>query len=202
MSFDTEIFDHLKRSMGFVSDAQLMSWLGISKDSLSGIRTGRLAMGESIRFTLLEKWWTHLRAQSPDLSVRASLPPPDTDRLGQISSAFSAAVLYKAVAERLSTQEQAIRSADRPFEPQKQSADAALLEAFKLYKKCPTDTDLAAVLGVKRHSISMVRSGKNGLGPRPLLKIYEDVFQAQHLGLQSVVQSSQALLKLFLQGSA
>jgi hypothetical protein len=159
-------------------------------------------MGESIRFTLLEKWWMHLRAQSPDLLVQVGLLTPDTDKLGQKSSDFSAEVLYKVVAARLGTQEQAIHTADQLVGSQKQSADAALLEAFKLYKKCPTDADLAAVLGVNRHPISMVRSGKNGLGPRPLLKIYEDVFQAQHLDLQSVVQSSQALLRLFLQGSA
>jgi hypothetical protein len=61
---------------------------------------------------------------------------------------------------------------------------------------------LASLLGIKRQSISMVRSGRNDLGPIPLLKIFEDVTGQHELGLQAAVQSSEAMMNLFTLGKA
>ncbi len=199
MSFETEVIDYLKQAMGFVSDTQLMNWIGISKDSVSGIRTGRLIMGESIRFALLDKWWMHVRQQPTgqlamfDLASLARNAPRNTQ------SDFSAQVLAGVVCDRLHAQAKAGSVPDCPSESETRSPDACLLEAYKAYKGCSTDAELAALLGIKRQSISMVRAGRNGLGPLPLLKIYEDLFDARDLGLPSAVQSSQALMRLLTQ---
>lgn len=68
--------------------------------------------------------------------------------------------------------------------------DGELLEVYKVFKGCATDTELANLLGIKRQSISMVRSGRNKLRTSALLKIFEDVMDVGHLGLQTAVQSS------------
>lgn len=202
MSFETEVIDYLKRTMGFVSDVQLMNWVGISKDSLSGIRTGRLMMGESIRFALLDKWWMHVRQRPTE-----QLAMPDhasflNDMPASSRSDFSAQVLAGVVRDRINAQTKAGSVSDCPSQSEMKSPDAWLLEAYKAYKGCSTDTELAALLGIKRQSISMVRAGRNRLGPIPLLKIYEDLFAAHHLGLPNAVQSSQALMQLLTQGRA
>lgn len=202
MSFETEVIDYLKRAMGFVSDVQLMNWIGISKDSLSGIRTGRLVMGESIRFALLDKWWMHLRQQPLGQLMASDQASLVKNALEKNPSDFSAHALSCTVRDRLHAKTKDGSVPDCPSESEMKSPDACLLEAYKAYKRCSTDAELAALLGIKRQSISMVRAGRNGLGPIPLLKIYEDLFDAHHLALPSAVQSTQALMRLLTQGSA
>lgn len=195
MSFDKNLVAYLKQQLGFESDVQFIFWSGISKNSMSGIQTGRLAMGESIRFVLLEKWWMHLRPRTTE-NAMPSLEAARTQTSSERPSDFSAQVLLEIVKQRLSGPSAALFAAVNLNE----QADAALLDAYKIYKRCETDTELANLLGIKRNSISMVRSGRNKLGPLPLLRIYEDLCNAQHLGLPSAVQSSEALMQLFTQG--
>ena len=198
MSFDKKLLAHLKQQLGFKSDAQLMHWSGISRDSMSGIQTGRLAMGESIRFVLLEKWWTHLRPRTKASASEAGASEKmDMATANEEPAELSAQSLLEIARKRLDPQSAARLVALGVSAP----ADVLLLEAYKLYKGCETDTKLADLLGIKRNSVSMVRSGHSKFGPLPLLKIFEDVCDAQHLGLHRAVQSSEALLQLFTQGS-
>jgi hypothetical protein len=195
MSFDTKIFDYLKDRMGFVSDVQLMNWLGISKPSLSGIRTGRLPMGDSIRFVILTKWWSELRHRPTAVNT----PVQASGALEQVvrtPSGFCSKALLDTVNAHLKVLGKDTRGSDH------KSVDGELLDAYKVLKGCSTDTDLASLLGIKRQSISMVRSGRNDLGPIPLLKIFEDVTGQHELGLQAAVQSSEAMMNLFTLGKA
>lgn len=205
MSFDKKLLDYMKRQLGFESDAQLMHWSGISKNSMSGIRNDRLVMGETIRFVLLENWWTHLRpktgagakanAIASDAGVSEGL---GTALASEEPAELSAQALLEIVRKRLDPLSAARLVTLGVSTP----PDTLLLEAYKIYKGCEIDTELAALLGIKRNSVSMVRSGHSKFGPLPLLRIFEDVCNAQHLGLHRAVQSSEALLQLFTQGSA
>lgn len=176
MQPESKIFDHLKQAKRLDSDAALMDWLGISRDSLSGIRTGRLPMGDSIRFQILNRWWSELRPQSVGAQPAVGI---------QHLPLLNAESLLNFIESRYKN------SGDQSL-----SIDAQLLEAYKRLKGFKTDAEYAAALGVKRHSISMVRSGKNGLGPIPLLKIFEEVLKVSDIGLQEAVKSSHALLNL------
>ena len=204
MSFDKKLLDHMKQRLGFESDTQLMHWSGISKNSMSGIRNDRLVMGETIRFVLLEKWWAHLRpkagagakanAIASDAGVSEGL---GTALASEEPAELSAQALLEIVRKRLDPLSAARLVTLGVSTP----PDTLLLEAYKIYKGCETDTELAALLGIKRNSVSMVRSGHSKFGPLPLLRIFEDVCNAQYLGLHRAVQSSEALLQLFTQGS-
>ena len=207
MSFDKKLLAHLKQQLGFKSDAQLMHWSGISRDSMSGIQTGRLAMGETIRFVLLSKWWTQLRPKAgagakPSAITGDENAGEERDVLGVVLASeepaeLSAQALLEIVRKRLDPPSAARLVTLGVSTP----PDTLLLEAYKICKGCETDTELAALLGIKRNSVSMVRSGHSKFGPLPLLKIFEDVCNAQHLGLHRAVQSSEALLQLFTHGS-
>lgn len=196
------VFDFLKISLGFESDNQLSSWLGISRDSLSGIRTGRLPMGENIRFLILDKWWTQLRhrqmADSSAVPYGEGAHPTTKNGV----TGFNVEALLKAINTQLDTLGTEASPAVTAGDSGSKSADGELLGAYKALKGCATDTELANLLGIKRQSVSMVRSGKNGLGPLPLLRLYEDLVGGDELGLQSAVQSSDALLNLLTLGTA
>lgn len=202
MSSESSIFDYLKAQNGFDSDIQLMNWLEVSKPAISGIRTGRLPMGENIRFLILDKWWTQLRhRQIADSSTvpdgEGAHPTAKNDVTG-----FNAEALLKAINTQLATLGTEANPAVTAGDSGSKSADGELLGAYKALKGCATDTELANLLGIKRQSVSMVRSGRNGLGPLPLLRIYEDLVGGDEFGLQSAVQSSDALLNLLTLGKA
>ena len=205
MSFDKKLLGHLKQRLGFESDARLMHWSGISRNSMSGIQNERLAMGDSIRFVLLDKWWTHLRPKTV-AGAKANAITGDAGASEELGTALaseepaelSAQALLEIVRKRLDPPSAAHLVALGVSTP----ADVLLLDAYKIYKGCETNGELADLLGIKRNAISMVRTGHNKLGPLPLLKIFEDVCNAQHLGLHRAVQSSEALLRLFTQGSS
>ena len=202
MHQDAAVFDFLKISLGYESDAQLMNWLGISRDSLSGIRTGRLPMGENIRFVILDKWWTQLRNRPNGQACRvpeASDTPPKSH---EVAIGFSAPSLLEAVNARLAIKAKETRAPVDAGASEPKSVDGELLGAYKTWKGSATDAELASLLGIKRQSISMVRSGRNGLGPIPLLKIYEDLMGGDELGLQAAVQSSESMLSLLTRGKA
>jgi DNA-binding Xre family transcriptional regulator len=190
MPNDSAVFDFLKFSMGFESDTQLAAWLGISRDSLSGIRTGRLPMGDSIRFVILTKWWSELRHRpnAVNTPVQAS---GALEQVVRTPTGFCSKALLGTVNAHLKVLGKDACGSDH------KSVDGELLDAYKVLKGCSTDTDLASLLGIKRQSISMVRSGRNDLGPIPLLKIFEDVTDQHELGLQAAVQSSEAMMNLF-----
>jgi len=198
MQADAAVFDYLKKSIGLESDTELVSWLEISRDSLSGIRTGRLPMGDAIRFQILNKWWAELRPASvgfPELAAQPFKPHVGA----QTTSAFCSAALLPALQLRLKEMGKEVPAAAVSGSAKSMPVDGELLEAYKVYRECATDAQMATLLGIKRQSISMVRSGRNGLGPIPLLKIFEDVMGAGDLGLQAAVQSSEALLGLITQ---
>ena len=196
---------YLKHQLGFESDARLTHWSGINKNSISGIRNDRLVIGESIRFVLLSKWWTHLRPKT-GAGAKANAITSDTGMGEDLGTALAseepvelnAQALFEIARKRLDPPSAARLVAMGVSTP----SDVLLLEAYKIYKGCKTDGELADLLGIKSNSISMVRSGHNKLGPLPLLRIFEDVCNARHLGLHRAVQSSEALLQLFTQGSA
>ena len=198
MQADAAVFDYLKESIGLESDTELVSWLGISRDSLSGIRTGRLPMGDAIRFQILNKWWAELRPASvglPELAAQAIKPHVGT----QNTAVFCSASLLPKLQLRLKEMGKEVPGAAGSDPAKSMPVDGELLGAYKVYKGCATDAQMGTLLGIKRQSISMVRSGRNGLGPIPLLKIFEDVMGAGDLGLQAAVQSSEALLGLITQ---
>jgi ribonucleotide monophosphatase NagD (HAD superfamily) len=59
-----------------------------------------------------------------------------------------------------------------------------------------TDVQMAKELGIKRNTISMVRTGRSRLGPLPRLRIYRDVYDEDTSELEEALESSDALLRM------
>ena len=47
----------------------------------------------------------------------------------------------------------------------------SLIDLFKAHQEFKTDEEISQIIGLKRNSISMIRSGKSQLGPLPRLKM-------------------------------
>jgi hypothetical protein len=74
--------------------------------------------------------------------------------------------------------------------------DALLLDAYKEFRGLRTDQEMAEILRIKRSAISMVRTGRNRLGPLPRLRIFRDVWGESIDHIEDAINSSEALLKL------
>lgn len=160
-ALQAQVMDALKARLGVMSDAQLAVALRISRDSVSGMRTGRLVMGEAIRWTVMTAWVARSGSQAPWSPQALCATLQGQGLRVQVESGCS--------------------------------VDAVLLALYKAHQGWATDAPLAQRLGVRRPSLSMVRAGRNGLGPLSLLRIHADVNGVSVGELEAAVGSVQGL---------
>lgn len=150
ISRDHRLLDSAKLKFGIESDAALASWLGITKQEIYSVRAGRRSLGFIQRLKLLD----HIAFQN---GVR-----------------FVAEIANKSLAEKFlewsrniaSSQAQAMLARVNWHE-----SNVALLDAAKVLANKRTDAELAELLDLKPNTISMIRTGRSGLGERPRIKI-------------------------------
>ena len=74
--------------------------------------------------------------------------------------------------------------------------DSVLLDEYKLFKHLSTDMALADIFELGRNSISMVRNGRNSLGERPRLIIFQDAFEVDISKPMKALDSSKTMISL------
>lgn len=52
---DAELIELVKQAFKYNTDLELAGFLGVSKDTVSAIRSNRTVVGEGLRFTILDK---------------------------------------------------------------------------------------------------------------------------------------------------
>jgi hypothetical protein len=172
---DSELIDALKVQFGWRTDFEVAKFLDIDSTTISSIRTKGDSLGRWQRFKIMDR----LKAcQVRNLLVR-------------ISPAYLGKRIMGASmrgAQRLALDE----LEDVPPE----TTDAPLLDAFKVFGGFRTDQEMAERLGIKRNTVSMVRSGKSRLGPLPRLRMLEMIDEQPIDQIERAVESSEYLLQL------
>lgn len=200
MHSDIELIDLIKDQFGYKTDLELAGFLGVSKDTISAIRNKRTVVGESLRFTILQKWKAYDRVlfrKAEDFVLRSidRHAKPQPNRNESPNSVFSTGSLVAKILDLRRNQK------DHWALPEVTDGahvveDSTLLDLYKSYRNLSTDEDVAQVLGIKRNSISMVRHGRSRLGPLPRLRIYRDVYGEDTTQMESALESSESLLSL------
>lgn len=214
---DIQLIDLIKQTFGYQTDVELAGFLEVNKDTISAIRHSRTAVGEGLRFTILDKVLvldkiTYRKIEDAifgDLEGEHQLPrarpiKPHVFEPSSLAEACSPRMLIIRLRQwRWDVRKaQDDQSALSEFEGgPAASEDAELLDLYKEYRQINTDAALAKALGIKRNSISMVRHGHSRFGPLPRLRIYRDVFGRETAMLEAALGSSAILLKLLRQRS-
>jgi plasmid maintenance system antidote protein VapI len=156
VSSDAELIDAVKAGFGLPSDAAVAAFLGISRNSIHAARSGRARLGPIQRLKVLDRIGF--------LRARSFVEQISPERLAELIRDFSRGQANRIAENR------------RTYMAPK-TIDAELIELTKEVFDFTTDEALAAYLGFPRHRISMIRSGRSTLGPRPrvkLLRLVED----------------------------
>ena len=169
---DTALLDVIREGFDLESDAAVAALLGITPTTIHRVRHGKARLGPIQRLKVLDRVG-FIRARS---LVEMIAP----DRLAQAIRTFSHG--------------QAKRLAQRKLERQRpRTADAELLDLAKEVFEFRTDEDLAAFLGLARHRMSMVRTGRSALGPKPRLKLLRLVEDFDLDAVLATLESSEDL---------
>lgn len=174
------LLDQLKVGFGYKTDVEVAGFLGVTKETISQIRHGELGLSISQRMKLM-------------------------DRLTSIKTRN---LLERITPERLSSElhRLSLRGAERLALAELENGkptpvDVQLIELFKTYGQDEnlfrTDNEMATYLGLKRASISGVRTGKSRLGPLPRLRILKVICpEADIEQIEKGIESSEYLLTL------
>lgn len=174
---DSDLLDAIKNEFDWRTDLQVAKFLGLSKDAISLVRGGA-KLGRRQRIKLYDR----LRfCQVRNLVARIA---PD-----YLSARLIAA--SRRGSERLGLPETEPGPAD--------AIDIALLDQFKRFGKFSSDSDLAKFLGIRRNTISMVRSGRSRLGPLPRLRMLSLIDEQPVAEAEQAIESSEFLLSLIKQ---
>jgi DNA-binding XRE family transcriptional regulator len=150
---ESRLLDEIRKGFGFESDAQLAAWLGVDRTAIYAVRDGRSRLSAIQRLKVL-------------------------DRLGFLKSRkLVESLLPQKLAAEVTrwSQQAAVRSVAKSLRAGNANDDTVLLELCKRAFGFATDAELAAFLGLQRPAISMIRSGKSGLGPLPRLRILSKI---------------------------
>jgi transcriptional regulator with XRE-family HTH domain len=204
-----ELLDLLKSTFNCQTDLELANFLGVTNDTLSAIRHQKTEIGEGMRLTILQK----VRAFDR-LAYRTTedflLNKAESSLNKSLNSAFAKKIAaypdLALTAKNLINKVREIRRNQQElwFHPDGETSiksdsdneDNELLNLYKAFRGFQTDADMAAVLGIKRNSLSTVRAGRSRLGPIPLLHIYRDFFNENIIELEAALKSSSDLLVL------
>lgn len=201
MPTDVELIDLIKSTFNYRTDLEVAGFLGVCKDTISAIRNNRTVMGESLRFTILDKWKAldrvaYRKAEDFVLRARDVAAWRKLQSLNSESNTFfSTKMLVAKILDARRAQQDRWALNEVEHGPPV-SEDAELLDQYKSYKKFSTDDELARAIGIKRNSVSMVRHGRSRLGPLPRLRIYRDAYGEDTSELEAALESSEALLTL------
>ena len=172
---DAKLIDALKQALGYTTDVEVAGFLGVDKQMVYQARHGISSLGQRQRFKIIDRV---LYRRTENLALRC-LPANLVKRILELRKAQ-----YEGWA--LSETE----------EGDPLPADAQLLDLYKQFRNLRTDAEMAKVLGIKRQSISMVRTGRSKLGPLPRLRIFRDVWQEDIADIEVALESSEALLEM------
>lgn len=172
---DAKLIDALKQAFEYSTDVEVAGFLGVDPHTIYMVRKGDYVLGERQRFKIMDKV---LYRSTENLALRC-LPKNLAQRIFEI--------------RRDQAQRWALKETEDGAPP---IEDSQLLGIYKEFRGFKTDKEMAEVLGIKPQSISMVRSGKNRLGPLPRLRIFRDVWGESVDDLEAALQSSEALLKM------
>lgn len=199
------ILECVKRRFSHSTDLELAGFLGVSKDTISGIRNNRTVVGEALRFTImdkmidLEKFDNQVRSKSMFKDGGVPLTEKNNFQNGSLMLACSPKMLLIRLRELQGEQckgQRAKCTLAKIDEEPVVGEDADLLDLYKSFKQFVIDADVSKTLGIKRNSVSMVRHGGSRLGPLPRLRIYRDVYGRDTENLEAALESNDALLTL------
>lgn len=172
---DKELIDALKQAFGYQTDVEVAGFLGVDKQSIYLARHGLSPLGIRQRFKIIDKV---LYRKTENLAFRC-LPENLVKKILD---------LRRGQHENWALKETEDNSA-RP-------EDAQLLDLYKEFRGLKTDKEMAEILGIKRQSISMVRTGRSRLGQLPRLRIFRDVWGEDIHLVEEALESSEVLLKM------
>lgn len=174
------LLDQLKQGFGYKTDVEIARFLGVTKETISQIRRGELGLSLSQRIKIMDRLSS---IQIRDLLERIT-PENLSNELHRLSLRG---------AERLAL--------DELEKGEPTAVDIKLIELFKTYGQDEnlfiTDKEMATFLGLKRATISGVRTGKSKLGPLPRLRILKLI--CPELDLEQIekgIESSEYLVEL------
>jgi transcriptional regulator with XRE-family HTH domain len=150
ISKDHRLLDAAKKKFAIESDAALAAWLGITKQEIYAVRATNRALGLVPRLRLLD----HIAFQE--------------------GVHFIADIADESLADKFLTwsrKKANLQAKARMAHVNWNEAKVAILDALKVITNRKTDADLAELLELKPNTISMIRTGRNGLGERPRIKI-------------------------------
>lgn len=172
---ENALLDKLLRGFNIKNDAQLATWLGIDKSLVYAVRAGKRRLGLLQRLKILDHIG-YLRARS---LVESILPENLAREL-------------VAIDEREANERIALNSTLRGL-----NSDVALLDVTKAIYGYETDAALAEFLVIECNTVSTIRAGKSGLGPKPRLRILERLTKAFDFNaLVRIIDSTTALNQL------
>jgi hypothetical protein len=179
---DGRLLDELREGFGVHSDAELAAWLGIDPSALSGVRRGRHGFAKAQRLKVLDRIG-FLRTRK---LVESLIPERLAAEVVRWSHRNANAQARAALAKLAS-----------------HDANTHLLDATKIALEFDTDAQLAEFLGVRAHTISMIRTGRSGLGDGPKLRILSAISaDVDHAEIEEALTSSEYLVKLVKQWRA
>jgi len=147
---DERLLDEIRDGFGLKNDSELATFLGLTRTTIHNVRFKGAKLGLKSRMLVLDRIG-FLRVANW------------TQRIAPASLAGA----IHAGNEHLTQQ----NIAGPPPADAAQVAEVDLIEVIKQTFGFENDVDLANFLGVARNTISMVRSGKSALGPKPRLRI-------------------------------
>jgi transcriptional regulator with XRE-family HTH domain len=203
---DAELIQLLKESMNYKTDVELAGYLGVTKDTVSAIRNNRTLVGEGLRFTIMDK--VNILDRVAYRKLEDSILTPLTHKLNQHDQQEYIGEGTLSLLERCSPKNLADSilkmrrrqkerwALEETEEGSAVTEDSRLLDLYMAFRGFTTDVQMAKELGIKRNTISMVRTGRSRLGPLPRLRIYRDVYDEDTAELEEALESSEALLRM------
>ena len=170
---DSELLDAVKRGFRLKSDAAVAGLLGMSRAAIHSVRHGKRRLGIAQRLKIVDKIG-FLKLQN-------------------IIERMSSAALAERLRE-VSGRHAGNRGISNLARLEGMSEDGILLETAKSCLNLKTDDELAALLGVGRNVISMVRSGRTSIGPRPRLRLLQAVEPIDVEKIEEVLASTDMLI--------
>jgi transcriptional regulator with XRE-family HTH domain len=177
---NADLLDRLKQGFDYKTDVEIAGFLGVTKETISQVRQGVLGLSLSQRIKIMDRL--------------ASIKTRNLfERITPEHLAHELHRLSLRGAERLALDE---LEKGEPL-----AVDVRLIELFKTYGQDEnlfrTDKEMASFLGLKRASISGVRTGKSRLGPLPRLRILKVICPEIDIEqIEKGIESSEYLLKL------
>jgi transcriptional regulator with XRE-family HTH domain len=195
---NAELLDKLKEGFGYKTDLEVAGFLGVTKETVSQIRRGLMELGAIQRFKIMDRL---VSIEIRDLLAKIASENLANELIrlshrGAENLAFRETLDYVPFNDETTEQ-----SKDDKMVYDSMTHDIELIRLFKEHgchgNAFATDKEMADVLGLKRTSISSIRSGKGRLGPLPRLRMLKAIHpEADTDQIERGIESSEYLLTL------